>query len=71
MISYKPLLNYMLDNNIPIGYLNRELSINPTVTAKFRKGEYVHLEIIERICNHFKIPIEQVIEIVIVDDSKE
>lgn len=67
MISYKPLLNYMLDNKIPMGYLNKELKINPTVTAKFRKGEYVRLEILERICLHFKIPIEQVIEIIYED----
>ncbi len=63
MISYNPLLNYLTDNKIPIGYLNKTLNINSAVTAKFKKGEYVHLEILERICLHFNIPIEQVIEI--------
>lgn len=63
MYSYIPLIVYMAENKIPMGYLNKELKINPTVTAKFKKGEAVNLEIIHRICCHFNIAIEQVIEI--------
>lgn len=70
MISYNPLLNYLTDNRIPIGYLNKELKINPTVTAKLKKGEYIHLEIIERICCHFNIPVEKVVEIKCGENNK-
>lgn len=64
MISYNPLLNYLTDNKIPLGYLKEELNISTTVVAKFKKGEYVHMEIIDRICQHFNIPIERVIRVI-------
>ena len=63
MISYKPFLHYMIDHDIPKSYLNEVLGFSWSTISKLNNGDPVRLDILEKICLHFKIPIEQVMEI--------
>ena len=69
MINYKPLLEFLIRNDKQLTDLNKELKIHPSVIAKLKKREYISLEIIERICLRYKIPIEQVVEIEFENDD--
>lgn len=63
MISYKPLRHYMVEHDIDRPYLMEHVGIGSTTISKLNNDQYVRLDILEKICLHFKIPIEQVIEI--------
>lgn len=63
MISYRPLLDYLHHNDLKIKNLINEVGLHPRTTAKFKKGESVNLETIEKICLYYDIPIEQVVHI--------
>ncbi len=63
MINYKPLFHWMLENNIKKGVLVDEIGLSWSTVNKLNKGEQVELQIIERICQHFKLRVEQVVEI--------
>lgn len=63
MISYKPFLKWMIDNNIDKSILHDELGFSWTTISKLTKGDPVRLDILEKICLHFNISIEKVIEI--------
>lgn len=64
MISYKPLRDYLYENEIKISNLASELGISSTTATKLNKDVHVSLETIERICLHLELPIEQVVKIV-------
>ena len=63
MISYKPLRDFMYFNNIKITDIIK-LGINSRTAAKFSKDEHVSLETITKICLHYNIPIEAVVEVI-------
>lgn len=63
MIDYTGLRILLAQKNLKFKYLHSELGIHPTVIAKLNKDEYVSLEIIERICLHFDIGIENILKI--------
>lgn len=63
MINYKPLFHYMVEHDINKKYLHEEVGIGWTTIAKLSNNEPVRLDILEKICLHFHIPIEQVLEI--------
>lgn len=63
MISYKPLLHWMLENNIKKGVLVEDLGLSWSTINKLKNGGNLELQIIERICKHFDLRIEQVVEI--------
>ncbi|AEH49825.1 XRE family transcriptional regulator [Geobacillus sp. NFOSA3] len=50
MISYKPLLKLLIDRGIKKQDLQKAANISWSTMAKFNKGEYVSLEVIDRIC---------------------
>lgn len=62
MISYKPLLKFLIDKNMTREDLRAALSLSPNVVAKFSKNEYVSLEVIDKICNYLNCNITDVIE---------
>lgn len=63
MISYKPFRHYMIEHDIDRRYLIDNIGISATTFTKLNQDDPVRLDILEKICLHFKIPIEQVIEI--------
>lgn len=72
MISYKPLLDYLYENGITKKDLIEKIGLSSRTVTKFqRNGESVSLATIEKICNHYRIPIYQVVEIILEDEAPE
>lgn len=74
MISYKPLFRLLLEKEMTKTQLREEVGFSSATLARMSKGEYISLEIINNICNHFDCKIEDVIEfkrdIIIIDETK-
>lgn len=70
MINFDPLFDFLHFNKLIRKNLIDDVGLNPATVAKFKKGESVSLATIEKICLHYNIPIEQVVEI-IPDESDE
>lgn len=64
MISYKPLRDYMYQNNILITDLV-DAGFNSRTTAKLSKDEMVSLRTIMDLCQHLSLPIEDVVEVIL------
>lgn len=63
MISYKPLWHTLLSNDMKkMDLVNRGIIARSTL-AKMGKGEYVALEVLDRICSELSCPIEAVVEV--------
>ena len=63
MISYKPLFRLLLERDMSKTQLKNGVSLSPNVMSKLSKGEYVSMEVIERICKYLNCRIEDVVEI--------
>jgi len=68
-VSYKPLEILLAKEGVDRKYLHENLRIANGTIAKIRKGEYIALSVIERICDHFDVPIQDVVEFVRVDED--
>lgn len=64
MISYKPLFKTLVDKDLKKTDLIPMINCSSATLARFAKGEYVALEIIEKICLALNCKIEDVIEII-------
>ena len=61
--SYKPLLKLLIDRGMRKEELRHAIKAGPSSFAKLsRDGEYVSLELLDRICTALDVPIEAVIE---------
>lgn len=60
--SYKPLFRLLLDRDMKKTDLRAAVGMGPSTLAKFEKGEYVSLEVIDRLCSYFDCRIEEIIE---------
>lgn len=56
-ISYNGLWKKLIDNNMQKKDLVEALSISSATVAKMGKGDYVSLEVLERICVYFECDI--------------
>lgn len=63
MLSYKPLFRLLLERDMSKTQLKNSVSLSPNVMSKLSKGEYVSMEVIERICKYLNCRIEDVVEI--------
>lgn len=63
MISYKPLLHWMLENNIKKSVLVNDIGLSWATVSKLNNNQQVELNVIERICLHFNLNVEEVLEI--------
>lgn len=63
MLSYKPLFRLLLERDMSKTQLKNGVSLSPNVMSKLSKGEYVSMEVIERICKYLNCRIENVVEI--------
>lgn len=59
-ISYNGLWKKLIDNNMQKKDLVEALSISSATVAKMGKGDYVSLEVLERICVYFECDIGDV-----------
>ena len=60
-ISYRPLWVSLAERGLKKGYLKERLDISTATIAKMGKDELVSLEVIQRICEAMKLPVEKVI----------
>lgn len=63
MISYRKLWIYCLDHGVSKSYLHDELGITWPTISKLREDEYVKVQVLERICSHFKLGFDDIMEI--------
>lgn len=63
MISYKPLMHWMLENNIKKSVLVNDVGLSWSTVSKLNNNQQVELQVIERICTYFNLKVEEVLEI--------
>lgn len=64
MISYKPLFRLLLEKNMSKTQLREAIGFSTATLAKLSKGEYVSLEILDKICTYMQCNIADIIEYV-------
>ncbi|MHB0864778.1 helix-turn-helix domain-containing protein [Paenibacillus sp. SEL3] len=60
--SYKPLFKLLLDKDMKKEDLRQALSLGRNTIAKMGKGEYVSLEVIDKICSYLDCTPNDIIE---------
>lgn len=63
MISFKPFKRYMLENDLGLDDLKRDLGFSNDTITRINSGRDVKLSTIERICKKYKLKIEEVVQI--------
>lgn len=67
MISYRPFRVLVAEKNIETTSLAQELGISPSTMAKLNakkeENDAVSLKTIDKLCKHFGVSIEQIVEI--------
>ncbi|WP_309245505.1 helix-turn-helix domain-containing protein [Virgibacillus proomii] len=64
IISYKPLRHLLVDMDINITSLCRDLKISSTIRTKLTSDLPVSLRTIAKICRYLDVPIEDVVEVI-------
>jgi len=60
--SYKPLWKLLIDQEMTKKALMQATGISKSTIDKMGRGEYVSLEVIDRICTYFQCTISDVID---------
>ncbi len=60
MLDYTGLRVLLAQKGLKWGYLREELKIHSTVIAKINRGDYISMEILERICLHFNCQLSDI-----------
>lgn len=68
--SYKPLFKILVDKEMTKEDLRVALGFGRNTIAKMGKGEYVSLEVLDKICTHFGVQPNDVIEHVLVHEEE-
>jgi len=68
-ISYLPLEILLLKKGKNKQYLREVVKVSPSTISRISKGDVVSLDVIKRICDHFDVPIQDVVEFVRVDEN--
>ena len=67
MISYRPFRVLVAEKNLETTALAQELRISPStmekINAKKEENEAVSLKTIDKLCKHFGVSIDQIVEI--------
>ena len=62
-VSYEPLWHKLLSAKMNKTEFRLQVGITTTTLARLGKDEYVSMEVIDKICQHFGCRIEDVVEI--------
>ncbi|MCM3272612.1 helix-turn-helix domain-containing protein [Paenibacillus elgii] len=60
--SYKPLWHLLIEKGMTKTQFRETLGIGTAQLAKMGKDEYVSMEVIDKICNYFRVQPNEVIE---------
>lgn len=63
VISYNKFWHWCLDRGISKSYLHEEVGLTWPTISKLREDEYVKVQVLERICLHFNLTLNDIIEI--------
>lgn len=66
--SYKPLFKLLIDKEIKPNQLVKDGVFSRSTLLKINKGEYVSLEILEKICKYLNCTLDDIVEFL---DKKE
>lgn len=66
--SFDPLWKLLIDRKMTKEQLRRELSLSPNTIAKMGRGENVSMEVLNKICTHFRCGLEEVVKYVLEDE---
>lgn len=59
--SFKPLWVKLVQEDMTKEELRTALGLSSATIAKMGKGEYVSMEVLDKICNHFSVPLSEVV----------
>lgn len=62
MFSYKPLFTLLVQKDMTKTQLREAIGIGTATLAKMSKGEYVSMEVLDKICTYLNCDIEDVIK---------
>ncbi len=60
--SFKPLWVKLAQEEMTKEELRVALGLSSATIAKMGKGEYVSMEVLDKLCNHFDVPLSEVVE---------
>ena len=60
--SFNPLWKMIIDKGMTREKMRIDLRLSPSTMAKLSKGENVTLNVLDRICNYFECPIQDIVE---------
>lgn len=67
-VSYKPLWKLLIDMGLSKSELKDKIGISTATLAKMGKGEYVALEVLERICRELNCQLSDIVEVTLEHD---
>ncbi|MEK8128638.1 helix-turn-helix transcriptional regulator [Paenibacillus filicis] len=62
MFSYKPLWRILVEKEMTRTEMREALGLSSSTLAKMGKGEYVSLEVIDKLCTYFEVQPNYIIE---------
>ncbi len=62
-ISYKPFFRLLLERDMKRSELVEEKFLSSSTITKLGKNEYVALDVIEKLCVRFNVPIQEIVEV--------
>lgn len=62
--SYAPLWKLLIDKGTNKSTLRVELRLSPNTVSRMSKGEYVSMEILDRLCKHLDCQLEDIVKYV-------
>lgn len=62
MFSYKPLFTLLVQKEMTKSQLREAIGIGTGTLAKMSKGEYISMEVLDKICTYLGCSIEEVIQ---------
>ncbi|MEK4234612.1 helix-turn-helix transcriptional regulator [Paenibacillus sp. FSL H7-0714] len=60
--SFKPLWRLLIDRDMTKTEYREALGLSTATLAKMGKDEYVSMEVLDKTCNYFGVPLHDVIE---------
>jgi DNA-binding Xre family transcriptional regulator len=62
--SFNPLWKLLIDKGMTREKLRIALKFSPSTIAKMSKGENVSMDVIDKICEYFNVPLNDIVEYV-------
>jgi putative transcriptional regulator len=62
MFSFNPLWKLLVDKGMTKTQLREALDFSPATLARMGKGEHVAMELVDKICGHFNVQPNDIME---------